>query len=452
MKSTNDYLKVEIKIKESKWNILEEDLFSVVIRKNKKRHFLFASKVLGKYIAVHPYKPLLAARVLGAAFCEEIENTKVKDLEELLSAWRDETNGKIFERLRKHEYTLSMKTLMIGFAETATGIGHGMMSCFGQPVAYLHTTRANLVEETADLIFEEVHSHSVGHECFIKEIELSEYERVVLIDDEITTGNTALNLIEAIYKKAQIKEFVVASLLDWRSEKEQRRFEALEEKLGIRIQCVSLLKGSIETELLHEMDDIVLNNEEVIWKSEKIDPHKGFNGELFYETIQLELGAKRELFTLGQDGKIRALSYLTNATGRFGIDYITNRKVEAEVEKLGRKLKLQRKYKHTLCLGAEEFIYIPNLLASYMGEGVQFECSARSPIITLSKAQYALKDALCFLSPEDEQLPIYLYNMKNTGCEEIFWFLERDVQESFKRSMAEAFVRNGIKYVHFVIC
>ena len=40
MKSSNDYLKVEIKVEESKWNILEEDLFSVVIRKNKKRHFL----------------------------------------------------------------------------------------------------------------------------------------------------------------------------------------------------------------------------------------------------------------------------------------------------------------------------------------------------------------------------------------------------------------------------
>lgn len=452
MKSTNDYLKVEIKVEESKWNILEEDLFSMVIRKNKKRHFLFASKVLGKYIAVHPHKPLLASRLLAAAFCEEVENAKVKDLEELLSAWQDEVSVESFENLRKHEYTLSMKTLMIGFAETATGIGHGMMSSFGEKVAYLHTTRAQLVEETADLIFEEVHSHAVGHGCFIKEIELSEYERVVLIDDEITTGNTALNLIEAIYRKAQIKEFVVASLLDWRSEKEERRFEALEEKLGTRIRCVSLIKGSINTELLHEMDDIVLNNEEVIYKREKVECDKGFRTEPFYETIQLELGAKRELLTLGKDGKIRSLSYLSKSTGRFGIDYITNRSVEAEVEKLGRKLKTRRKYKNTLCLGAEEFIYIPNLLATYMGEGVQFECSARSPIITLNEAQYALKDALCFLSPEDERLPIYLYNMKNAGYEEIFWFLERDVQESFKRAIVEAFICNGIKYVHFVIC
>ena len=452
MKSTNDYLKVEVKVEESKWNILEEDLFSVVIRKNKKRHFLFASKVLGKYIAVHPHKPLLTARLLAAVFCEEVEKKKVNDLEALLAVWQDETSGEIFHSLKKHEYALSMKTLIIGFAETATGIGHGMMSCFGEPVAYLHTTRAHLIEETADLIFEEVHSHAVGHQCFIKEIELSEYERVVLVDDEITTGNTALNLIEAIYKKAQIKEFVVASLLDWRSEKEIRRFEALEEKLGIRIGCVSLIKGRIETQLLHEMDDIVLNNEAVICKSEKEDSHKAFDVEPSYETIYLEIGAKRELLTLGQDGKVRLLSYLTKATGRFGIDYATNRSLEAELEKLGSKLKLQRKYKHTLCLGAEEFIYIPNLLASYMGEGVWFECSARSPIITLSKPQYALKDALCFLSPEDEDLPIYLYNMKDAGYEEIFWFLERDVQESFKRSMVEAFIRNGIKCVHFVIC
>ena len=40
-------------------------------------------------------------------------------------------------------------------------------------------------------------------------------EIVVLVDDEITTGKTALNIIRQIQERFPKKEYVLASLLDW---------------------------------------------------------------------------------------------------------------------------------------------------------------------------------------------------------------------------------------------
>ena len=451
MKLNNDYLKVELKVEESKWKLTDEDLFRLVIRKNKKRHFLFASTVIGKYIAVHPYRSLLTSRLLAALFCEEVEGNLPDDTRYIMEIWKSSTDQESFNEIKNNFYELKRKTLFIGFAETATGLGHGVFSCFKTNAAYIHTTRAHLIDEQADLTFEEIHSHAVGHRCFIKEISLEDYERVVLIDDEITTGNTALNLIQAIYEKAQIKEFVVLSLLDWRSREDDIKFEALEEKLKIRIQCVSLLSGLIETKLLKEMDEIVLNNKEVLWEqsTKDFDTNKQ---KSYYDTIDLELDQKVKLKTLSEDGKIRELKYMKNATGRFGLTSEMNLKFEVKIKQIGEKLAKKRQYGKSLCLGSEEFIYIPNLISAYMGEGIWFACSARSPIITLQEETYALKDALCFKSPEDEKLSIYLYNIKQQGYEEIFWFLEREVGENFKCAMAKALIQNGIKAVHFVVC
>lgn len=455
MKQNNDYLNVKIQIEESRWNFTEEELFSLAIRKNKKRHFLFASTVIGKYLAVHPYRPLLISKLLAAAYCEEVEGKTPTELTTLLKAWKQLPDAEAFEEIKMQKFDLNEKTLFIGFAETATGLGHGVFSTFNGPCAYLHTTRAHLVDEVPELIFREEHSHAVGHNCFARELpDMATFESVVLIDDEITTGNTALNLIKALHQEAGIQSFAVLSLLDWREEQHIRNFEALEEALGIRIQCVCILKGQIETELLKEMDEIKLNNEEVDWPV-KDQEHKA-EQETFYETLHFELDQKVILRTLGQDQKVRKLAYLRKATGRFGLLNQENVAFENQLKALGEQLGAIRQSKQTLCLGTEEFIYIPCLTASYMGEGVRFACSARSPIVTIDQSKgpnsnYALKEALSYPSPEDLDLSIYLYNMAGQGYEEVFWFMERDVEEAFKAEISARLRKRAIKKVYFIV-
>ena len=378
---------------------------------------------------------------------------QVADLKELLEYWRVLPNDHEFEEMRHKKYNLKKKTLFIGFAETATGLGQGVFSCFKGQGAYLHTTRVQLVNEVEDFRFNEEHSHAVNHRCYIRELEdLESYERVVLIDDEITTGKTALNLIRAITKELPIKDFVVFSLLDWRTAEDRERFERLEEELDVSIQCEALIKGHIKAELKGDLEQIVLNNEIVNWQQAVLEKQSIEEVKAgYYETLYKPFTQYVTLESIGNDGVRRKQDYMRKATGRFGITIQENNALEKGLKRIAEELKAKRKDVKCLCLGTEEFIYIPNQIACFMGEDVYFACSARSPIITIDKADYALRDGMNYLSPEDQALPIYLYNMQGQGYEEVFWFLERDVAETFKQEISKALYRKGIKKVYFVV-
>lgn len=508
MRENNPYLEVQITVKEGKWQLEPEALFQVVMRKNKKRHFLFASKVIGKYIAVHPYRSILSARLLAMALrqemlpaSEKISKSEIKEVQSLLENWNTLPLAEDFEKIIHKQYELTQKTLFIGFAETATGLGHGVFSSFQGKGVYIHTTRAKFVKETPNFIFEEEHSHAVDHSCYGKYLyHLEEYEQVVLIDDEITTGKTALNLIQSIMKQVSAKNFVILSLLDWRSPQDVQRIEVMEEALGVSIKCISLIRGEITSRLKSDIEELTPNNEVVWWQQGQLEQGrsnelverqwiKGLDklkrptikrtfvsdmsvseGKVSYlteENIESQCYKERigttfneiymsfdkyiKLEAIGNDKALRKMRYMKNATGRFGITSEKNAVMEQTYQKIGKELEAKRTYEKCLCLGTEEFIYIPNRIACYMGESVYFACSARSPIITMDEEDYALKDGLCYISAEDEALPIYLYNLENQGYEEVFWFLERDISRLFKQEMSKALAKRGIQKVWFVI-
>ena len=68
------------------------------------------------------------------------------------------------------------------------------------------------------------------------------------MDDEITTGKTALNIIASIQKRFPRKEYTILSLLDWRSEEDQQRLKAFEKLHDVRITTYALLTGTIQVE------------------------------------------------------------------------------------------------------------------------------------------------------------------------------------------------------------
>lgn len=89
--------------------------------------------------------------------------------------------------------------LAIVFSETAVGVGALAASELGERCFLLSTTREELPGYFPSITFEEAHSHAPLHRlCVRGEIDFGKYSHVFIIDDEYTTGNTAVSLYKAL--------------------------------------------------------------------------------------------------------------------------------------------------------------------------------------------------------------------------------------------------------------
>lgn len=89
-------------------------------------------------------------------------------------------------------------TVVIGFAETATAIG-AVAAGFFHDCFYVTTTREQLPDWATTISFEESHSHARHHTLCVRDEDIfRRAAQVIIVDDEFTTGNTALHLIKAL--------------------------------------------------------------------------------------------------------------------------------------------------------------------------------------------------------------------------------------------------------------
>ncbi|MFN8670486.1 MAG: phosphoribosyltransferase domain-containing protein [Candidatus Sericytochromatia bacterium] len=185
---------MEIKLKTGILKLKEnQDLFNLTgfsSRINKKRGFLFISKVLGKHI---PCKPSIMEKnyIELAKKLSHISNIKNKP------------------------------TIVIGFAETATALGNGVFEKLALEKAfYIHTTRYKTNSKfLAD--FKEEHSHAPSQYLYCpNSVELQEImnsaENIILVDDEFTTGKTINNIVEKLkITLPNVKNYYFVSILNW---------------------------------------------------------------------------------------------------------------------------------------------------------------------------------------------------------------------------------------------
>jgi hypothetical protein len=103
------------------------------------------------------------------------------------------------------------KALIIGFAETATALGAAVASAVDNAV-YVHTTREIMPPDLLRANFTEEHSHAREQALFLagELADLSAYGCLVLVEDEITTGKTMLNLLKVINFHGRI---IIAALV-----------------------------------------------------------------------------------------------------------------------------------------------------------------------------------------------------------------------------------------------
>lgn len=193
---------------------------------NYMRPYLYVNPIQGKHIPTDPEKMI--------GMCKKLAKKIEKE-------YKDE------------------KIFIIGFSETATAIASCVAENLNRVIGFVTTTREKN-NEADFLYFTESHSHATEQKLDVKGIEkyLSVIERIVFVEDEVTTGNTIVKLIEKIERKfPSLKvRYGIASVLN---SMRDSRITELEHK---RIHCVWIQKILFEynVEMLSQYNNCKANH------------------------------------------------------------------------------------------------------------------------------------------------------------------------------------------------
>jgi hypothetical protein len=346
-----------------------EDVAGLALRDNPRRAHLIVSKVLGKHIPVSP---------------EVVLDTGYRLADEVGASLRGATPG---------------DALVIGYCETATGLGHAVAERLGAP--YLHTTRRPDPTLPMAARFDEEHSHAVSH--FVQPgpgFSIGRGDPLVLVDDELTTGRTALNTIEALHAVAPRSAYVVAVIIDARTPEVRAAFERRADALGLDVSVVSLCSTWIS------LPDDVLER-------------AGAARAGLAEAAPAPRGAAGTVRV--HEGWWPPGVPLTARHGMHPED--TARLIDAAadvakrlVEDLG-----AAQPRRVLVLGTEELLHLPTHVAAALAEllpdaEVVNQSTTRSPVHAADTAGYAVRRTVSFAEPHDADRPSHLHNVVDPGA------------------------------------
>ena len=380
----NDNFKCEINIKDNPLNLNISDYLEMGLRNNKKRRFLFILKRLGKHLATNPLN---------------IDNLG-KDLVEVY-------NKKALEGLiKKHS-----KATVISFAETATALGYSVFKHLDDNAnEFIHTTRELDPNIENYIEFLEEHSHASNHKLYTDNLKnIEDNDTIILVDDEITTAKTCVNIIRQLQEIYPNKNYIIFSVLNWITEEREQEIYNEVSKIGnCTISFNYLFRGDFNFELLNtKEDDFKIND-------------NSFDKNINHINLDFENDTKTSYL-----GEKRYLKH----TGRFGIkrDDINelNSIIKREVPKLNQFI---NKTDKVLCLGTEEFMNIPIEISRLLNsEDVSFFATTRSPIISLNDKNYTINSRIDFNSSYNSDVNNHLYNIDKTKYDKCFIFLETKI-------------------------
>lgn len=196
------------------------ELLGLALRRNPKRAHLLVSNVLGKHVPQRPSVVYGAGHALGRR----------------VHALLGEAGAR--------------RAVVLGYAETATGLGHAVADGLGA-APYLHSTRRPVEGVAAAGGFEESHSHATSHLLLPEDPELlargadDPEAALVLVDDEFSTGNTVLNTIRDLHARHPRKRYVIVALVDMRAPADRERFTAFAREIGARIDLIARGTGTV---------------------------------------------------------------------------------------------------------------------------------------------------------------------------------------------------------------
>ncbi|MEV5783111.1 phosphoribosyltransferase domain-containing protein, partial [Streptomyces sp. NPDC052287] len=192
------------------------DLLGLALRRNPRRAHLLVSNVLGKHV---PQSPSV---VYGYGFALGRRVRELLGTEDARAA------------------------VVLGYAETATGLGHCVADGVGL-APYLHSTRRPVPGVTPAGGFEESHSHATSHLLLPQDPGLlAGGGPLVLVDDEFSTGNTVLNTIRDLHARHPRERYVIVALVDMRSAADLGRLEDFAREIGARVDLVVAASGTVK--------------------------------------------------------------------------------------------------------------------------------------------------------------------------------------------------------------
>ena len=287
------------------------------------------------------------------------------------------------------------KLLLIGFAETATAIGAYLSVSCENVSYYIHTTRECVSDADEYLYFSEVHSHAAEQKIVADNLRqyIMQTDRIVFVEDEVTTGNTISNLISVL---------------------NERFCELGNLKFGV----ISILNSMNEERLkiFHENDIEVL----YLLKLGKIDFDYVLSKFEFEESLNVQPKASK---FFGNETILNGK--LDPRIGVVPMEYLRACRELAEdcINCIG-----NTSGKKVLVLGTEEFMFPPMFLAGeiekrYNSE-VYFHATTRSPILPSVSEGYPLKSR-CFLeSVYEEGRNTFLYNIESYDV--VVWLFDAE--------------------------
>ncbi|MBC9712576.1 phosphoribosyltransferase domain-containing protein [Streptomyces sp. TRM66268-LWL] len=352
------------------------EMLGLALRRNPKRAHLLVSNVLGKHVPQRPVTVYMAGRDLGA---------------------------RVYELLGEVE---AARAVVLGYAETATGLGHSVAD--GLALApYLHSTRRPVDGVAQAGGFEESHSHATSHLLLPEDPELLAGDGpLVLVDDEFSTGNTVLNTIRDLHARYPRDRYVIVALVDMRSPEDQGRLDAFAAEIGARVDLVAGAAGTVRLpEGVLEKGQAIVAEQEAL--PLKVPAQRSAPGTV----TRVELGWPEGLPDGGRHG--------FTPRHRVALDGVLPgmgaRIAEALGEGAGR----------TLVLGFEELMYTPLRLAGVIGgRGVDvfYSTTTRSPVLAVDDPGYAIRTRLSFPAhdnPADGPGTRYAYNVAGGGFDSI---------------------------------
>ncbi|MFI7181102.1 phosphoribosyltransferase [Streptomyces anthocyanicus] len=357
-------------------------LLGLALRRNPKRAHLLVSNVLGKHVPQSPAVVYGHGVALGR---------RVRDL---LGA--EET----------------ARAVVLGYAETATGLGHSVADGLG-PAPYLHSTRRPVAHVPRAGGFEESHSHATSHLLLPEDPALLAGDGpLVLVDDEFSTGNTVLNTVRALHERYPRKRYVVVALVDMRSPADAGRLDDFAREIGARVDLVTTASGTVRLPpgVLEKGQELVARHEATATEPTGPAPAAPPAGSV--ERVRLRWPHDVP------DG------------GRHGFTAAHRARLEAALPAMAARIAeaLPAGARRVLVLGFEELMYAPLRLAHALEQtvgadvDVRYSTTTRSPVLAVDDPGYAIRTRLVFPAhddPADGPGERYAYNVAGGGFDAV---------------------------------
>ncbi|MBD0837421.1 phosphoribosyltransferase [Streptomyces sp. TRM68416] len=368
------------------------DLLGLALRRNPKRAHLLVSHVLGKHV---PQSPSV---VYGYGFTL---GRRVRDL--------------LGDRA-------AASAVVLGYAETATGLGHSVAD--GLALApYLHSTRRPVAGVPQAGGFEESHSHATSHLLLPEDPTLLAGDGpLVLVDDEFSTGNTVLNTIRDLHERYPRRRYVVVALVDMRSAADAGRLEDFAREIGARVDLVAAARGTVRLP-----EGVLEKGQRLVAEYEDMS-RPGARGCV--ESAATAARA-RQAPTGPQPTTMRVdLRWPPGLPdgGRHGFTPHHRIRLETALPTMTARLAeaLPKNAHRVHILGFEELMYAPLRLARELEQitdaEVTYSTTTRSPVLAVDDPGYAIRSRLVFPAhddPADGPGDRYAYNVAGAGFDAV---------------------------------